>query len=773
MNKLHRNLWLLLTVVVAVCVVIFSLSYIALEPWRILPDIGGDGAKNNFTYLYHSTMGSGYWFGGMNYPYGEHIVFTDGMPLLSVLFASIGNVSVPAALTVLWLLVSASVVLSIVFISRILLQFHVPPLSAIVFACLSGIFAPQLQRIMGHYALSYACFVPMVFYWTLMYHRTGAVRYALWLYIVGALFAFLHPYYAAVLLVWAGAYVLGYFSLFRLPFVQKVKHVGVLLIAVVGVFVTIALTMRLTDPIKDRPVTPYTTSGSNTHLKHIFTSSFSPIWQFVEQTGVIEKLQQGGEGYTYPGLVAIFAVLFCWVWAAKRKRSKKEVASVIYPLGFEPIWLFMAAIILLFAMGVPFIWNMMWLMDYLSFFKQFRAMGRFSWMFYYVITIYGVVLLHVLWRQLMSRGKVVLAHSMLVLCTLIWTVEVSGYVKHTRSISREAAYNYDYMISKNELNWKDYLKEHKYSGADFQAVLMLKYYHIGSEKLWVGNGAWSNTLATKAALQLHIPVVNVMMSRTSWELTKKQVKTVAGPFADKPLLRDIPNRKPFLLLHFVREDMDPDQKYLLQASDYIGDFSDCHVYACYPDRIVANDKQYADSVAAILPYMKEGADTCIGGGFWYAEHYDWGSSKNKFIGAGADVHISGQDTNLFTIPFSGIADSQLYEISAWFLLGDKDPSSPYMTVYMLDSNNERLSYVDVLTKESLDNKDMWFRSSVYFAIPPGCKQINCKVFNPTHPFLSYHAMDELLLRPANSIIISKNKNGQVTANNHLYKPATK
>src|SRR3954462_2991656 len=131
-NKAQRYLWLLIAVIFAVCLTVFTLSRIVTEPWHILPDIGGDGAKNNFTYLYHSLFGNGYWFEGMNYPYGEHIVYTDGMPVLSVPLTWFGHITPAIALTVLWLLVGASYVLSIVYCYKILVHHRVAPFPALI-----------------------------------------------------------------------------------------------------------------------------------------------------------------------------------------------------------------------------------------------------------------------------------------------------------------------------------------------------------------------------------------------------------------------------------------------------------------------------------------------------------------------------------------------------------------------------------------------------------------------------------------------------------------
>jgi len=55
------------------------------ETWgNQIPGTGEDGAKNYYTVAYHIEHDSSYtWFNGMNYPYGEHAVYTDNQPLVS------------------------------------------------------------------------------------------------------------------------------------------------------------------------------------------------------------------------------------------------------------------------------------------------------------------------------------------------------------------------------------------------------------------------------------------------------------------------------------------------------------------------------------------------------------------------------------------------------------------------------------------------------------------------------------------------------------------
>ena len=56
-----------------------------------------DGLKNYFTsayYVKHDKLGI--WSQGMNYPYGEHVVYTDNQPIVSAIFKALDSI-VPMA----------------------------------------------------------------------------------------------------------------------------------------------------------------------------------------------------------------------------------------------------------------------------------------------------------------------------------------------------------------------------------------------------------------------------------------------------------------------------------------------------------------------------------------------------------------------------------------------------------------------------------------------------------------------------------------------------
>ena len=769
MKKSQSLLWLIVAVVFAVGATTWILSYMVTDPGHVIIELGGDCGKNYFTFLYHAIYGHGIWFEGMNYPYGEHIIYADGQPVISGMLQHFKGLTIREALAAMNLLISLSYVLAIVFTYKILARFGVQPFIAILFACLINLFAPQVLRIRAHFSLSYLCPVPMLFYWTLMYHYSSKWKWPVYIFIMGFIMAFIHLYIGATLFFWIAFYAAGYLILIKTPLAARFRHILPMLVVAVTLFVLIKVSIALTDPVKDRPAFPLNTLEYVTHIKDIVSSPFSYFWQYIRYKTKFTKFSEGGEGYTYLGLVAVFAILIsAYNGIAKKIRKRPGDEFIISEQGFSPIWLFIATGSLMLAMGIPFIWHMQWLLTYLSIFKQFRAMGRFSWSFYYIATVYAAVVIHVYYRRYLAQHKPLIAYGILLGTIGFWSLDVSRYVKNIREVIAGGVQICDkFFFYDEEIKWPQYLKQQHYKGSDFQGIMLMPLFFAGSEKLWVGGDpSWPWSIGSRVSLQFHLPVVDVMMSRSSWSITEKQVKTAAGPYADKPMLRDLVSKKPFLLLQYDGTPIDPDQQSLFKASEYLGHHFSCYIYACYPERILANDKKNADYVKTILPHLPSG-DTCIGAkGDWYIDHFDSKQANERLFGSGAFGEVDKDSLTIATIPIKPTGETRKYEFSCWFLLDDKDYRSPLVNLQSLDSNGKLLSKISAFTKESVDNKGMWFRTSVYFDIEPACRFVRCVLVNDPYP--TYKVMDELLLRPADAVIISKSKDGKVMVNNHLF-----
>jgi len=742
-------------------------------PGSIMTNLGGDACKNYYTYLYHVLYDKGTWFTGMNYPYGDQAVYADAQPILSTSLGYLKNIipiSASNALAIMHLLIGVSYVIAIVYNYKILIHFRVKPLLSVVFATLIIMMSPQVLRIGGHYGLSYMCVIPMLFYWSIRYHEGNRIKYALYIFLLGDIMSFFHPYFGAIIFAWVCFYIIGYFIFIRNSIAIKIRNIIPLLLSVAGIFLLFRVIMLLTDPIKDRPTQPWGSLNSGIVGEQLVTSVYSPILKLIFPASLFSNFSSGSEGYCYLGIVVILVVTASFIWSVTNKiRKASQQQQVVSEENFSPIWLFVAFASLILSMGVPFVWNMGWLLDYISILRQFRVFCRVSWIFYHIITIYAVVVIYNWYTIAVRKNKRYIAYGSVFIALIIWGTEANGYAEVIRQINFSSQNNYNIFFSKDEKDWKTFLEENHYKQDDFQALLLIPFVHIGSEKLWANESdTWLITLGAKASLQLHLPMVDVMMSRSSWSETFKQVRIVAGPYSDKAMLKDIKSDKPFLLLQSDYDSSDYDAKYLLRASDYIGHYSQCYVYACYPQRIKANDKKHIDSITPIYQQMKPGRDTCIScTGDYYINHFDKDKATNILFGGGAVNRIKADTGTIASFPLKPASDSELYEFSVWVLLPKDKPSSPFFNLELSDSSGNVRNVIQVLTKYSVDNFDMWFRASIYFPLPQYCRNVKCIIENSPNP--SYLALDEMQLRPADGTIISKSGNGAMMINNHLYK----
>ncbi|MEQ1878852.1 MAG: hypothetical protein ABL958_19590, partial [Bdellovibrionia bacterium] len=229
----------------------FEIAYLnsSLLFWKF------DGLKNYYTYLYHLKYGSSYLhFTGMNYPFGEHVVFTDNQPFLSVLLRWF-SLSVfdlrPWSLGILNGLMLVSLPLSAFFISFLLRRFGVRGFMGVGWAMAIAFLAPQNYRLMGHFALSYSFVIPAAWLLLLRYFEKPTfcrsfafAAWTLW-------WAGIHFYYLALLGFFSVVMWLSFFLLRRKPVRLDFIHIaiqGVMPLALIKIW------MSATDSATDRMV---------------------------------------------------------------------------------------------------------------------------------------------------------------------------------------------------------------------------------------------------------------------------------------------------------------------------------------------------------------------------------------------------------------------------------------------------------------------------------------------------------------------------------------
>ncbi|MCB0558611.1 MAG: hypothetical protein H6573_26720 [Lewinellaceae bacterium] len=496
----------------------------------------GDGYKVYAVMEYHARYDTSCTFyQGMNYPYGEHVIPADAQPLISntVKFISTYVVDITGyTRAILHFSLLLSILLCALFLFRLLIRLESPVWWAVAVATGITFLSPQLHRMVSHYGLSHTSALAIVLYLLLRLDETKSWRMSAWIALTVFCYSMIHFYFFAILAFFISFYFL--FSFLRRPRWQKIPryafHYSIQILLPLAFFY---FWMYHGDPIEGRTNQPWGFFVFHSIWEGVFTSLFQPHFQWVDDTVIrIEQVQY--EGAAYIGLVAgigALILLLRWVAAGFRK-------PIIQAGGARNGYLnkiFWAALaLLLFSFGYPFtIPGLEWMLDYAGPIRQFRSVGRFNWAFYYVINI---VVFTELWQWAKGRQWRV-ALSVLALALLYFE-----------------AYNSIYAVKIDLDEVPELQAGNRYSEIDginyqeFQALLTVPYFNVGSDNLWFHGEGEIVPRALTLSTQTGLPTTSAMLTRTPLWQTLRQVQLILEPYRRPAILDDFPNQKPLLLL---------------------------------------------------------------------------------------------------------------------------------------------------------------------------------------------------------------------------------
>jgi hypothetical protein len=762
-------LLLLLNIIVCLCIHYPILGRMN----RIMLTGGGDGIKNYFTYLYFIKYDFGTHFTGLNYPFGENIVFTDNMPALAWPIAKL-KIWFPGIANYGLVLMHSTFIISYFvgsfFVYKILDLFGVRGWWAVASAVFIAYFSPQFTRVFGHFGLGVSCFFPMMIYWVMQYDRTTKIKYLPYIFCCTIVFTFLHVYYLAFAFVLILAYCFAYLVTPSKPFFKKVKRIAPLLIPVVSAIVAFKIYLKITDTVTDRPVYPIGYLGGGTTGPDILTSGFNFIGHYAFLWLFGGMAAKDTEGYTYLGFVTILTAIYLLYRIIKsiviRVRNKKKIPT--HPVRAYRKWLIVALVILLFSMGVPFVWGLDFLVDYFSVFRQFRTLGRFSWTFYYLIMIYASIFLYRWFVRMRLKGYRKQYLTLAILIVSVWLIEWNGYGAEIRRRSEEAKPNYGSFFSTENESWLTWLRKKGYDPKQFQAATGIPYFHIGSEKLGLQNNDYPKTMyvGTQLAMQTGLPMMDVMMSRTSWSQAFEQVRFYDGPFTEKTIATKLSD-KPLLLFVNKNFPLSSGENYMLRYADFIGSRDDVDFYKFNIQKMLTGDKQYTDSCIqlAMQDGRKEGLLT-PDNRFSYSQHFDDQTPGYSFCGKGGLPAAPEYQKLILDVPVSHPTDDTTFVFSTWIHCLSDRPEMPNIYFEELNSKGEVIYSSDYLSNHSTYITDNWYKAE---RIVPILKEAVGIKFYARGGKKEFIALDELLIQPLNSIYFYKANDTTLMLNNRPVK----
>lgn len=506
--------------------------------------ISGDGFQSYYTALYHVKHDQEFWrMEGMNYPYGEQVFFSGCQPFVTNLIKLLQPWIDLTGETVLImnLFMLFSIVLSALALYLIFRHFKIQVLVAVIAAVSIAFLSPQIDRFSGHYSLTYQFAIPLLLLSLLKFDRKPTYAKSAW---IGALTFFMagtHFYFFAIFaLVAAGYWGFAWLTSAdrRAVFFRALKHGS---IQVILPFVVIQCISWASDTVSDRSANPWGYMSYISNFQGIMfgTGRFYSPWLL----GIFKPDFPAWEGIAYIGLVAVI-VGFALLFRALVKLSRRQFKSV-WQITDQPVlnaFFWTAFFALLLAFGFPFILGIFrpWL-AHAGLLKQLRGIGRFAWVFYYVINI---VVFYVIFQWITHKKRwVKIAVPTLALGLLFYDACIMNTGRQSHYLNRISALE----DTHNRLPGNEWLR--KIDPANYQAIIPLPYFHIGSENVWRFNGEekLKNDVMV-ASLKTGLPLMAVSLSRTSLSQTFLNFAVTGEPYRPLEILKDFKNRKPLLVL---------------------------------------------------------------------------------------------------------------------------------------------------------------------------------------------------------------------------------
>jgi hypothetical protein len=718
----------------------------------------GDGIKNYYVVAYYARYDHGLLFSGMNYPRGEHINYPDMQPLLAGPLAWARQAGLEPATGIglinLGMLLALAVAAMVLY--RLLRRLALPGWYAGFTALCITFLAPQILRMQSHMSLSYACIVPVQ--WYCITRIQGAPRRTGWYVALGVfnlLVGLLAAYHLGIGSLWLLAYVpvLLWQQGWRrcAPVVLRLVATALAPMAAFWVW------LKLTDPITDRPPNPWGLLAARSSFTGVFSPGDAPgraAWHYFFPTA-----DPGFESMAYVGTVGLLVLLFTGVLALRylRRGQWQRVARPVLPTPLRAA-LWAATLLLLFAMAYPFyipgLRDYVWLLGPL---KQFRALGRFAWPFYYVFATYAAYYIYLVWRYLRQHRAPAFAASWLAPLLLLWGAEAYWHLQpmaaDLESSPGTEAFVGEENNFRNLIGWTDKRPE------DFQAIIPLPYFSIGTDKLSMDGTNETRYNAYKASLNLHLPLLAMFMSRSSVSETLRLVQLLSSPLVEKELLPRLPSTKPILLV-VIPNQLNANEQRLVSLARLIRATPEVALYEL-PVATLAATSLAAEraKAAALLPTLtpQKGLYTTTSKGALYLP-FDQSPVRAGHLAPGAFYEPRETFSSLYDGPLPMPADTGRYEASVWV-----DATTAYglgnLQVKLYRQGNQ-IDHQVADTRISTEIQGNWVRVAVVFRRPADADRL--EILYDSRDLRA----DDLLVRPLGTDVYWRDARGQLVLNGY-------
>lgn len=567
----QKNKLGLLLVILLTCITLYIRfgPILTATPKQVIQGYGD--AFNAYNLVtYHAKYDPTYTvFEGMAYPYGEHVTIASTIPLVSnglKFLKSVGLDLTDYSIPILHYSMLFSYLVCAIFLYLIFSRLALPPWYSLVLAIALTFMSPQTERLFGHYGLAHLYAIPATIYFLMRFDEQPNWWSSIGLFLTVLLTSLIQFYFFAIT-----AFMIGIFYFFS--FIKKARPSGnesKKWIFPRSDFLKYSLhfSFQVLFPyllflwwfaqydVPNRPDKPYGFLLFISHWEGLFLSLRMPYYEWINDNW-IEIRKVNFEGLAYVGIVAFgvfLSMLVHWVShlfkrsffqkmtvITSKKAGQVSENELILMKGLEKLVyddadflrrLFaMAFVLLIFSFGLPFVLpNLSFLLDYSGPLKQFRSVGRFNWIFYFVINI---IIFTYLYRKFRHQ-------KIWLLLPLSLLVYESWQFNHARKYSMATVEEFH-----TGKTFKDKLG---INFDDYQAILPIPYFNVGTDNFDAKVHGRIQQKSLALSMETGLPSLASMGNRSSVSRAYKLFQTTVEPYQRPSILDDFKNEKPLLLM---------------------------------------------------------------------------------------------------------------------------------------------------------------------------------------------------------------------------------
>ena len=726
--------------------------------------VEGDGMQIYYTSLFHVIHDKSYLYQeAMNYPYKESVFFTACQPAITDFIKLFGLHSYTIGILNLTMLLSLP--LSCCFLYFIFKEFDIHYLPAAIAAVVIGYFTPQVCRMCAHYVLAYSFAIPAIIWLMIKFYKNPTYKKTIVISITVFFMASTHMYFflfysLIITTIWL---VYFYSHKFKQSFLLFFKHFSIQLILPLLLLQFIIFVL---NDFNDRTNHPWGFLEYMSNWSGVFYP-YGRYYEYLFKNNGLESIPVSQEGIAFVGLCAT-ALTLVFAWKFFRN---------IFNFDYKNIFRFTdntllnglivcAFVSLFYSFCWPFIFGYQSLVPKLGFLQQMRALGRFAWIFFYIINIALIVVVCKM-PEKFNRFYFKTVLTAFVLFVLSYDAYIN-IINYNKVLNNKMAELSDVNNVESINQWvKDIHVE------DFQAILPLPYFHVGSENASIEPKKNFQTNPYIVSLKTGLPIIAVLSSRISLTQTYKNISLVKEPTGRVPeILSEFKNEKDLLVVCKKELIYSSTENDILKLCEFITETPKFSLYRLKFNTLKNFYKTYysrkKEELNKLKMYPKDNYFSSDSLNRFVVKNFEQENQDSGFVSKGS---IKGHPSMYFTLfndSIPSFSNDTLFTFSFWVKNFNKD-LYPRTTIAIdgYDNGNEYgINYMSL--------KDCYKQLNNNWALI----ECNIKLHHPLNRIkvVLWHTelvdndlfeVDEVLFRPS-SVTVYRDFGKCMLLNNYIY-----